>query len=328
MQSISKLKIIDSHTGGEPTRTLVEGAPDLGNGSVAQQAAVLASEFDFIRRSIMLEPRGSEVMVGALLVPPKNKACVAGVIFFNNVGYLGMCGHGTIGVAVTLYYLGKIGLGIHIFETPVGEVKINLISPNRVEIENVVSFRYAKNVEVTLPALSPSISNGQMNVVGDIAWGGNWFFLIKQHQLQLAADNSEQLLDFCWRVRDALEQTGIKAANGVLIDHIEIFGAPANPELADSMNFVMCPGKVFDRSPCGTGTSAKLACLVADGELKAGEVWRQQSIVGSIFEGQVKLVGDQVIPLITGEAFVSQEISLVDNPQDRFNFGFVANSTI
>ncbi|MGX5175221.1 proline racemase family protein [Aliikangiella sp. IMCC44653] len=328
MQSISQLKIIDSHTGGEPTRTIVEGAPDLGGGLVSQQAAVLASEFDFIRRAIMLEPRGAETMVGALLVKPKNKACAAGVIFFNNVGYLGMCGHGTIGVAVTLYYLGKIGLGMHVFETPVGEVKVNLLSPNRVEVENVASYRYAKGVEVTLPPAARFDDPKGSKVVGDIAWGGNWFFLIKQHGMQLAESNSEQLLEYCWRVRQALESAGISAENGALIDHVELFGAPADPALAESMNFVMCPGKVFDRSPCGTGTSAKLACLIADGIIQPGEVWRQQSIIGSIFEGRVKLIDGQVIPLISGEAYISQEVRIIDNPHDKFNFGFAASAII
>src|SRR3954467_14055427 len=112
------MRVIDSHTGGEPTRVVVSGGPDLGEGSVAEKLAALREKFDWVRSSIILEPRGSEVMVGAILVEPEDRSCAAGVIFFNNVSYLHMCGHGTIGLGVTLFHLRKIGVGEHRLQTP------------------------------------------------------------------------------------------------------------------------------------------------------------------------------------------------------------------
>ncbi len=309
-----ELKLIDSHTGGEPTRTIISGAPDLGMGQMSERLLVLQTEHDHIRRAIMNEPRGSDVIVGALLQEPVNPDNAAGVIFFNNVGYLGMCGHGTIGVAVTLYHLGKIGLGEHVLETPVGEVTINMLTPSCVQIENVASYRYAQDISIDIPEFG--------KVTGDIAWGGNWFYLVKSPQQSIELDNVEHLIHFSWQVRQALEANGITGKNGALIDHVELFGAPANSTEADSKNFVLCPGKAYDRSPCGTGTSAKMACLYADGKLQPNQIWLQQSIIGSIFQGQISLVNEQLIPQITGEAFVNQEISVIFNSEDPFQYGF------
>jgi 4-hydroxyproline epimerase len=307
------LTIIDTHTGGEPTRTIVAGGPVLGNGSMAERRAIFQRDFDGVRRALVTEPRGSSVMVGALLCEPANPANAAGVIFFNNVGYLNMCGHGTIGLAVTLYHLGKITLGTHILETPVGEVKINLLSPNQVTIDNVPSYRFAKNVSVAVPEIGV--------VTGDIAWGGNWFFLIKDHGQPLDVKNSRALLDYCQRVQRALAANKIGGKDGALIDHIELFAEPADHQVADSLNFVLCPGGEYDRSPCGTGTSAKLACLYTDGELAVGQTWRQQSIIGSVFEGQVKLAGEQIIPQIGGQAYVNLEARVIFDPADPFANG-------
>ncbi|WP_196138937.1 4-hydroxyproline epimerase [Aliikangiella sp. G2MR2-5] len=307
------LKIIDSHTGGEPTRTIVEGFPYLGDGSMAERLVLFREKYDHLRSSLVNEPRGSDVMVGALLCEPVNPDNAAGVIFFNNVGYLGMCGHGTIGLAVTLYHMGKIGLGVHCIETPVGEVIVNLHSPNRASIQNVASYRLAKSVDVEV--------DGVGTVTGDIAWGGNWFFLVEKHGQKMSLDNVTRLTDYSERVRDALWQQKITGSDGQMIDHVELFGPPTSKDIADSQSFVLCPGSAYDRSPCGTGTSAKLACLIADEKLQPGQIWRQQSIIGSVFQGSVEIKGEQIIPTISGEAFVNLSAEILFDEKDPFRFG-------
>lgn len=311
----SQLTIIDSHTGGEPTRTIVAGGPDLGKGTMAERLAIFRDQFDHIRSALVNEPRGSEVMVGALYCEPVDPANAGGVIFFNNVGYLGMCGHGTIGLAVTLYHMGKINLGVHTFETPVGSVEVNLISPSEVSIDNVPSYRLAKSVAVEVDGIG--------TVTGDIAWGGNWFFLIKEHGQTLSANNTEVLVDYSCRVRNALEVSQITGKDGQLIDHVELFAGASNPSIADSRNFVLCPGSAYDRSPCGTGTSAKLACLYSDNELKPGQKWRQESIIGSVFEGEVSVINEQIIPRISGRAFVNLKAQVIINDEDPYRHGIL-----
>jgi 4-hydroxyproline epimerase len=252
------------------------------------------------------------VLVGALLTEPTDPACVAGVIYFNNAGMLNMCGHGTIGVAVTLAHMGQIGPGRHRLETPVGVVAIEHAGGNQVTIENVPSYRHAAGVTVQVPSFGP--------VTGDVAWGGNWFFLVSQHGQELELANVERLTDFTWRLRQALPRQGITGKDGGEIDHIELFGPPRSAG-ADGRSFVLCPGKAYDRSPCGTGTSAKLACLVADGKLKPGQVWRQESIIGSVFEGTVRIDDGRIIPRVTGSAYVMAEATLILDPRDPFQMG-------
>jgi 4-hydroxyproline epimerase len=307
-----RISVIDSHTGGEPTRVVVDGGPDLGHGSMAERLAQFRAHFDDFRRAVVNEPRGSDVLVGALLCEPADPGSAAGVLFFNNVGYLGMCGHGTIGVAVTLAHLGRIQPGMHRLETPVGVVEFVYGGGNTVTVENVPSYRHRASVQVLV--------EGVGLVTGDVAWGGNWFFLVSEHGQELVLENVERLTDFTWRIRQALEKNGITGAGGQEIDHIELFGPPRDPT-AHSRNFVLCPGKAYDRSPCGTGTSAKLACLFADGKLKEGQVWRQESIVGSVFEGTVRVAGEQIIPRITGSAYVQSEATLILDPNDPFRTG-------
>jgi 4-hydroxyproline epimerase len=309
---VERIQVIDSHTGGEPTRVVVDGGPDLGSGSMADRCRRFRENFDGYRRAVVNEPRGSDVLVGALLCEPVDPKAAAGVIFFNNVGYLGMCGHGTMGVAVTLAHLGRIGPGRHRLETPVGMVTFDYGGGHTVELENVPSYRHAAEAAVPVP--------GHGTITGDVAWGGNWFFLVKQHGQELQMANVEQLTDFTWRIRQALAGAGITGVGGQEIDHIELFGPPRDPS-ADSRNFVLCPGKAYDRSPCGTGTSAKLACLFADGKIKEGEVWRQESIVGSVFEGTVRVVEGRVVPRIRGSAFVTAEATLLLDAGDPFRMG-------
>ncbi len=315
MTTVQRLQVIDSHTGGEPTRVVVAGGPDLGTGSMAERRALLRERHDWLRSATVNEPRGSDVLVGAILLPPTDPSCVAGVVFFNNVGYLNMCGHGTIGVAVTLAHMGRVGPGTHRLETPVGVVAFDYAGGNDVTIENVPSYRHARDVVVDVAGFGP--------LRGDVAWGGNWFFLAGEHGQELDLANVDRLTDFTWRIRQALERQGITGKDGGLIDHIELFGPPRAPS-AHGRNFVLCPGKAYDRSPCGTGTSAKVACLFADGKLREGQPWRQESIVGSVFEGTVRLRDGRVIPRITGSAYVTAEGTLLLDPNDPFRTGIHA----
>jgi len=307
---MKRIQVIDSHTGGEPTRLVVSGFPDLGSGSMAERKRRLASEHDDWRAAAVLEPRGSDVLVGALLCEPVDADACAGVIFFNNTGYLGMCGHGTIGLVVSLAHMGRIGPGVHRIETPVGTVEATLHEDHSVSVRNVPSYRYRQNVELQVP--------GYGLVCGDIAWGGNWFFLMAEHGQRIAGDNVEALTAYTYAVQKALEDQGIRGEDGGLIDHIELF---SDDDKADSRNFVLCPGKAYDRSPCGTGTSAKLACLAADGKLQPGEIWRQASVIGSLFEGSYQWQGDKVIPTIRGRAHISAESTLLLEQDDPFAWG-------
>ena len=309
---IQRLRVIDSHTAGEPTRIIVSGGPDLGNGSVASKLAVFREHFDSIRSAVVNEPRGSDAMVGALLCEPQDSHSVAGVIFFNNVGYLGMCGHGTIGLMVTLAYLKKLSPGVHQIETPVGPVTARLGDDGRVTVGNVASYRHAAQVKVEIP--------GHGHLSGDVAWGGNWFFLANGDGMDISFANIDHLTEFCWSVRQQLKEQNIFGRDGHEIDHIELFG-PAHAPGANSKNFVLCPGKSYDRSPCGTGTSAKMACLYADGKLRLGEVWRQEGILGNVFEGSIAESNGELHPTITGSAFVNADSELILDPQDPFCFG-------
>lgn len=310
MSEINAIRVIDSHTGGEPTRVVVGGFPDLGNGPMAERLEILRRDYDKLRSAIVCEPRGHDAIVGAILCEPTDKLATAGVIFFNNVGYLGMCGHGTIGLVKTLQYMGRIGVGIHKIETPVGSVVAELNADGSVTITNVASYRFAKDVALDLP--------GYGRIVGDVAYGGNWFYLISEHNLSIELAHLEQLTDFAVTVRNSLTANNITGKDGAEIDHIELFSPSP---IADSRNFVLCPGLEYDRSPCGTGTSAKLACLYDDGKLREGDVWRQESLVGSVFEGRVRIDGDNIIPIIAGTAHVTAEIELILDEGDPFRFG-------
>lgn len=308
---MQRIHVLDSHTGGEPTRLVIDGFPDGGQGSMAERRQRLAAEFDHWRSACMLEPRGSEVLVGALLCSPVDPSACAGVIFFNNSGYLGMCGHGTIGLIVSLAYLGRIGPGEHLVETPVGTVTATLHEDGSVSVRNVPSYRYRHNVTVDVPGYGP--------VVGDIAWGGNWFFLISEHGLRVAGDNLPALTAYSAAVQKALEEQGLRGDDGGLIDHIELF---AEDTEADSRNFVLCPGLAYDRSPCGTGTSAKLACLAADGKLQPGQIWHQASVIGSQFEASYEAADNgRIIPTIRGRAHLSADAQLLIEADDPFAWG-------
>ena len=307
------MRFIDSHTEGEPTRVIVEGGPDLGSGSMEDRIERFARDYDHVRKTVILEPRGSDALVGALLVEPTRSDCVTGVLFFNNTGYLGMCGHGTIGTAVTLAYMGKIGAGVSKFETPVGVVSVNLLDTNTVTVENVASYRYRSDVTLEVPDFG--------RITGDIAWGGNWFFLAKDTPWAINLDNERALTDSALKVQHALRDQGITGRDGGEIDHIEFF-SNAHSDDGDSRNFVLCPGGAYDRSPCGTGTSAKIACLADAGVLAPDTDWTQESVIGSRFIARYSMNEQgEIIPSITGRAFICAEGTLIQQPDDPFAQG-------
>ncbi|WP_175651206.1 4-hydroxyproline epimerase [Pseudomonas sp. Marseille-P9899] len=307
---MKQIRVIDSHTEGEPTRLVLDGFPQPAGETMAQKRDALRQQHDQWRRACLLEPRGNDVLVGALYTPPVSENATCGVIFFNNAGYLGMCGHGTIGLVASLHHLGKIAPGEHKIDTPVGQVSATLHDDGAITVANVPSYRYRKQVPVDVP--------GYGRVFGDIAWGGNWFFLVSEHGQELHLSNVDLLTDFTWKMLRALEDQGIHGEDGALIDHIELFADDAE---ADSRNFVMCPGKAYDRSPCGTGTSAKLACLAADGKLAAGEPWVQASITASRFEGRYEWDGERIRPFITGRAYMTADATLLIDENDPFAWG-------
>ncbi len=308
--SQESVAVIDSHTAGEPTRVIINGAPDLGSGSMSERLSVLRKQHDSFRTSINNEPRGTDILVSALLCEPHDPANTAGVIFFNNTGYLGMCGHGSIGLVRTLAWLERITPGTHTIETPVGNIRATLHDDMRVSIRNIPAYRFRKQVSVDVPGIGP--------VTGDIAWGGNWFFLIDDHGQELVTSNVDHLTEFAWAIRQSLEANSITGKDGQPIDHIELSSPTPN---ADSRNFMLCPGKAYDRSPCGTGTSAKLACLAEDGLLAPGETWIQEGILGTSFEASYTMEGPALIPLITGSAHIIAESKLIMHPNDPFQNG-------
>lgn len=316
--SIPEIHVVDSHTAGEPTRVVLSGAPDLGTGSLADRIRRFAADHNDFRSAVINEPRGSDVLVGALLTEPVDPASAAGVLFFNNVGYLGMCGHGTIGVVTTLAHLGRIQPGEHRIETPVGMVRTLLRDDGRVTVENVPSFRHRKDVSVEVPGFG--------TVHGDVGWGGNWFFLAENPPFAILLENRGALTAFAVAVKRALQNAGMTGTDGQEIDHIELFSASPVHGI-DSRNFVLCPGNAYDRSPCGTGTSAKLACLAADGKLAPGQVWRQEGILGTVFEGSYRAAdgsAGRVTPSITGSAWITAEARLLLDPDDPFRAGIPA----
>ncbi|MGC1386821.1 MAG: proline racemase family protein [Steroidobacteraceae bacterium] len=307
------IRVIDSHTGGEPTRLVLDGGPELGAGALSDRVRRFRENFDAYRRAIVNEPRGSQPLVGALLVKPGRVDCDLGVIFFNNVGYLGMCGHGMMGLIASLAHANELGAGTLKIDTPVGAVECELHEDGRISVCNVVSFRAARRINVEVSAVGP--------VTGDVAWGGNWFFLISEHEQIVDLEHIDALIGFSSRVRAAINGQGYP-----MVDHVELC-APAVRPGADSRNFVLCPGNAYDRSPCGTGTSAKIACLAADDELAEGATWVQESVIGSTFTGRYRWrdrTKGEIVPTITGTAYVTGEAVLRLDPADPFCWGIGA----
>jgi proline racemase len=344
---VNKVQVIDSHTGGEPTRVVISGGPDLGGGSAADQLKVFRERHDDFRRAVVCEPRGSDVLVGALLVEPADQSCVTGVIYFDNVTFLGMCGHGTIGLVVTLAHLGRIQPGEHRLETPVGVVTVRLNDDGSVSLTNIPAYRKAKGVVLEVPNANGVLGSARptARITGDVAWGGNWFFFTGQHGLALELAQVEKLTDVSWRMRLAANAQGFPE-----VDHVVLLGEARREEAPSGManrqspianpsesppvgsdkatlvtrTFVLCPGKAYDRSPCGTGTSARLACLAADGLLAEGESYVQESVIGSRFVGSYRWLdraAGRIIPQITGTAHVTGEATLLLDERDPFCWG-------
>jgi len=313
--SLREIGIVDSHTEGEPTRVVVSGWPELPGATMADRRDAMRRSHDMLRCGVVREPRGHDAVVGALLTPPVSTGATAGVVFFNDVGYLGMCGHGLIGVVRTLEFLGTIRPGLVRIDTPVGTVSAELAADGEVTIENIPAFRHLADVQLDVPGVG--------RVRGDVAYGGNWFFLAEIPGIPLVMSNVRELLSLTSAIRTAMEQNGITGTDGARVDHIELFGLPTRTD-ADSRNFVLCPGAAYDRSPCGTGTSAKMAVLHARGDLALEERWRQESITGSLFTGWLTTRDGALVPHISGRAFITSRATLLFDENDPFRFGIPA----
>ena len=325
---IREIEVVDTHTGGEPTRVVVKPPFEIAGSDATERIENFRRDYDYLRRALVCEPRASEHWVAAWIAPSEKFGCEYSLVFMNNVGYLGMCGHGTIGAAIALQHAGLIQQGRHKFETCVGDVAVELHEDNRVSIENVPSYRYRKQVPLELI----SSSNGARRTIhGDIAWGGNWFFICSDHGLEITKENLLDLSTFTSQIRTQLDHEKITGAGGALIDHVELIGLPSDSKIADSRSFTLCPGGQYDRSPCGTGTSAKVACMAADGTLAQGELLRQESVIGSIFEATYQMCASEsvaretscVLPTITGTAYVNAEARLLIDEKDPFSIGVV-----
>jgi 4-hydroxyproline epimerase len=306
------IEVVDSHTEGEPTRVVIGGWPELQGRSMAARRDEMRERHDHLRRAVVQEPRGHEAVVGALLTPPVESGSLAGVVFFDNGGYLGMCGHGLIGVTRTLEHLGRVAPGPLRLDTPVGSVVADLLPDGAVALTNVPAALHARDVEVEVPGLG--------RVVGDVAWGGNWFFLTELPGEPLTLENRMHLTRLTLAIKDALARAGVHGADGALVDHVELFAPSTRPD-ADSRNFVMCPSGAYDRSPCGTGTSAKLAALHARGQLALGQRWRQQGVTGGVFTGWLSQERGELVPHIQGRAFLTGRGTLLFDRDDPFRAG-------
>jgi proline racemase len=307
------MRVIDSHTEGEPTRVVVDGWPQPEGATMAARRDDLRARWDHLRRAVVCEPRGHDAIVGALLTPPVTPGAAAGIIFFNNGTYLGMCGHGLIGVVRTLEYLGRVRPGVSRYDTPVGTVSAELAADGAVTIENVASRCVATDVAVDVPGIG--------RVAGDVAYGGNWFFLTHVDGVAIELDRARDLARLTQSIQDALRAAGITGTDGADIDHIELAGPPSRPD-ADSRNFVLCSGGEYDRSPCGTGTSAVMAARHRRGLLALGERWHQESVVGGLFTGWLTPGPDDTLsPHVRGTAFVTGEATLHFDAHDPFRGG-------
>ena len=286
---LARLSVIDSHTGGMPTRVIVDGFPPLRGTTLAERRDDLASRHKRLRDAVVDEPRGSEPMVAALLVEADTDAAATGVIYFDRAEVLGMCGHGTIGVARTLRALGRIGDGSHSLDTPAGSVEVCCLPDGRIRLANVHSRRLASGVRLEVPDVGP--------VTADVAYGGNRFLVVSAPAIPL-----HQPLDALLATTRKI--LAAARAEGLDVDHLELHGPPTRAD-AHARNFVLCPSGAYDRSPCGTGSCAKLACLAAEGKLAPGEPWVQESITGSVFALSYQWVDRTtglIAPVVIGEA--------------------------
>ena len=309
---IREIEVVDSHTGGEPTRVVLSGWPEVMGQTMEERRSYMRDHHDFLRQAVICEPRGHDAIVGALLLPPVNAGSACGVVFFNDVGYLGMCGHAMIGAVETLRYLNRISGNSVTLDTPAGSVEAHFDREGTITIANVESYLYKKDVTVEVP--------GYGAVTGDVGYGGNWFFMASSFKAELSMERLEDLMRATKAMRQALAKAGITGPDGEVVDHIELYGPAENPK-AHSKNFVLCPGNAYDRAPCGTGTSAKMAAMVAKGKFKPGDVWIQESITGSLYEGYVEVRDGKIFPFIKSRAHVVSHGKQVFNNTDPFCWG-------
>ncbi|MEM7245526.1 MAG: proline racemase family protein [Acidobacteriota bacterium] len=307
-----RLEVVDSHTEGEPTRVVIDGWPELASTTMKDRRREMAESHGELMRGVVAEPRGHEAVVAALLTEPVSEGAAAGVVFFNNVGPLWMCGHGLIGVVETLAWLGRLPEGEVVIDTAVGPVGARRLDDGSVRFENVPARAERLDLELEV--------DGVGRLRGDLAWGGNWFFLTTVPGLELVPSELPRLLEVSAAIRRALDDLRPLGDEGV-VDHVELVSASPDSEV-NARNFVLCPGGEWDRSPCGTGTSAKLAVLHARGELALGESWVQESLVGGRFVGRLDEDADgRLIPTLQGRAHVVARSTLCFSPEDPFRHG-------
>jgi 4-hydroxyproline epimerase len=313
-----RIGVVDSHTIGEPTRVVIDdaflAALDLGDGSVRERRNRFRDRFDLVRRGLVGDPRGAVAMVGVLPVPAADPSCHLGAIYFNRVGYLDMCGHATIGLAVTLGHLGRIAPGPFRLETPAGVVGMTWYGGSDASFSCVPPRRTAKDLVVEC--------DDGCRVTGDVATSGLWFFLTRDHGVPVVAEAIPALLERAWQIRRALESRGITGDSGAVIDHIVLLGPPVETG-HDGRAFVLCPDGAYDRSPCGTATSALVGCLHADGLLAEGRMWRQESVLGGVYEASVHRDGPLIVPTVRGRAWISATAELRFDPDDPYRTGLV-----
>jgi 4-hydroxyproline epimerase len=315
-QAPRHVRVIDSHTIGEPTRLVLDDAflhgLDLGTGSVRSRRDVFRSRYDHLRRALVADPRGVEAMVGVILVPPSDPTCDFGALYCNRVGYLDMCGHATIGLAVSLGHIGRIKPGAFRLETPAGIVGVEWHGGSEASIQSVSPRRIHR-------MLSIACRDGT-TVNGDVATSGLWFFICRDHGIPVVPDAIPRLLEKAWMIRRSLEAAGITGDAGEPIDHIVLMGQALDPANS-ARNFVLCPDGAFDRSPCGTATSALVGCLYEDGHLDEGAAWRQESILGGLYESSIRRQGGVLIPTVRGRAWITAEATLHFAEDDPYRTG-------
>lgn len=323
---------IDTHTGGNPTRTLISGLPKLVGETMSEKMLHMKKEFDWIRKLLMNEPRGHDVMSGALLTDPCHPEADIGVIYIETGGYLPMCGHDTIGVCTALVESGLIPIQEPVtylkLDTPAGlvEVEISLENGKAKEVSfcNIPAF-LLKSVSVDVEGIG--------RVDADIAYGGNFYAIIDAESvgLDLIPENASNIIEKAINIRNTINvKTEIVHPQYSFIrglTHVEFFTEPTH-EKADVKNTVVVPPGGIDRSPCGTGTSAKLAVLYANQEISIGEEFVHESIVGSLFRGcvlETTYVGDvaAVVTKITGSAWLMGMHRFFYHEEDPLKEGFL-----
>ncbi|MCX7884843.1 MAG: proline racemase [Caloramator sp.] len=332
MKAIRTINAVDSHTMGEPTRIVIGGVPVIPGKTMPEKKAYLEKNLDHIRTAIMHEPRGHKDMFGSIITQPTKEEADLGIIFMDGGGYLNMCGHGSIGALTVAVELGMVPVKEPytdvVLEAPAGlvkgKVKVEDGKAKEVSIVNVPSFLYKQDVEVDVPEV------GKLTI--DISFGGSFFALVKSSDIaiDICTSNAQKLCDVGMKILKAVNEQ-VKVQHPVLehiksVDLVEIYGPAKNPK-ATLQNVVVFGQGQVDRSPCGTGTSAKLATLYAKGQLKINEEFIYESITGTMFKGRVleeTKVGDYkaIIPEITGSAYITGFNQFIIDPEDPLKYGF------